>query len=77
VDLLGALWRKSSRSGYSGCVEFAVVEQGIALRDSKHPQRAVLVFRPDEWQAFIDGARLGEFDLPEANIAGSDHRARR
>jgi hypothetical protein len=50
-----------------------VVEQGIALRDSKQPQGAVLVFRSDEWQAFIDGARLGEFDLPEAKMAGFDH----
>jgi hypothetical protein len=34
----------------------------IGLRDSKDPHGPVLRFTPDEWQAFLGGARLGEFD---------------
>jgi hypothetical protein len=61
----GATWRKSSRSGpYSdNCVEVASVGSGIAVRDSKNPTGAVLVFSPDEWLAFVGGTKNGEFDL--------------
>jgi hypothetical protein len=34
----------------------------IGLRDSKDPNGPVLRFTPDEWQAFLGGARNGEFD---------------
>ena len=36
----------------------------VEVRDSKAPGEAVLAFRPDEWEAFIAGAKDGEFDLP-------------
>jgi hypothetical protein len=64
-DFAGATWRKSSRSGpYSdNCVEVALVESGVAVRDSKNPAGAVLSFSPDEWRAFVDGTKNGEFDL--------------
>lgn len=59
-------WRKSTRSGSGGdnCVEVAFSTQGdIGVRDSKNPTGAVLEFTKTEWEAFIEGARLGEFDL--------------
>jgi hypothetical protein len=61
----GVAWRKSSRSGpYSdNCVEVAFVGGAIAVRDSKNPSGAVLVFTPEEWLAFVGGAKDGEFDL--------------
>jgi Domain of unknown function (DUF397) len=34
----------------------------IGVRDSKNPGGPVLRFTPDEWRAFIGGARNGEFD---------------
>lgn len=39
------VWRKSSRSGSDGgeCVEMAGVEAGVAVRDSKDPDGAVLL----------------------------------
>ncbi len=63
-DLINAVWRKSSRSGGQGnCVEVAVLGDGaVAVRDSKDPSGAVLVFTPAEWDAFIGGAKDGEFD---------------
>ncbi len=61
----GPQWRKSSRSGDENCVEVLMAEDGIAVRHSKGSDDRQLVFAPVEWQAFIDGVRLGEFDLPK------------
>lgn len=63
LSLSGAPWRKSRRSGLNGCVEVAVVDRVIAVRDSKDRSGPVLRFRPDEWEAFVAGVRDGEFDL--------------
>jgi len=35
---------------------------GIGVRNSRDPGGLVLRFTPDEWHAFIGGARKGEFD---------------
>ncbi len=67
MDLTGAEWRKSRYSGSNGgnCVEVARNLPGIvAVRDSKDPDGPRLVFTLDEWEAFISGARDGEFDVP-------------
>jgi hypothetical protein len=65
VNLANAEWQKSSRSGpYSdNCVEVAFVDDAIAMRDSKHPEGPVLIFTQSEWDAFVLGAKDGEFDL--------------
>ena len=65
VDLNGADWRKSNRSGpYSdNCVEVAFVDEAIVVRDSKNPDGPALIFTAAEWDAFVGGAKDGEFDL--------------
>jgi hypothetical protein len=66
VDLTGADWHKSTRSGGNGgdCVEVAVNLPGIvAVRDTKDRAAGALVFTDAEWQAFLAGVRDGEFDL--------------
>ncbi len=65
VSTDGARWRKSRRSGpYSdNCVEVAFVGDGVVLRDSKDPAGPVLLFTGAEWDAFVGGAKDGEFDL--------------
>ena len=65
VDLTAADWKKSTRSGpyTDNCVEVAFVDGAIAVRDSKNPTGPVLIFTPGEWDAFVDGAKDGEFDL--------------
>jgi uncharacterized protein DUF397 len=35
----------------------------VAVRDSKDPDGAALAFAPDEWLAFTDGIKAGNFDL--------------
>jgi prepilin-type processing-associated H-X9-DG protein len=64
ADLNHAIWRKSSYSNANGCVEVAFVDGHVAIRDSKDRHGPVLVFTPVEWNAFLGGARDGEFDLP-------------
>lgn len=56
-------WRKSTRSGDKDCVEVAFLPGGGAVvRDSKDQHGAVLTFTQPEWDAFLAGARAGEFD---------------
>jgi len=62
--LADATWIKSSRSGPTGgnCVEVAFLPDGeVAMRNSRHPDGPALVFTEAEWDAFIGGARDGEF----------------
>jgi Domain of unknown function (DUF397) len=65
VNLADAVWQKSSRSGpvSDNCVEIAFVDNAIAMRDSKHPDGPVLLFTAEEWDAFVAGAKDGEFDV--------------
>jgi hypothetical protein len=62
--LTGVTWRKSKRSGALGnCVEVAKLASGeIAMRNSRFPEGAALVYTIDEIAAFIAGAKDGEFD---------------
>lgn len=62
IDPTGAAWHKSSySSGEGACVEIAVVDGVIAMRDSKDISRPALLFHPDEFDAFVKGAVDGEF----------------
>ena len=65
--LRDAAWVKSSHSGPTGgnCVEFAHLPGGrVAVRHSREPDGPALVFSPAEWDAFLAGAKDGEFDRP-------------
>jgi hypothetical protein len=57
-------WVKSSLSFSNGnCVEVAsLTDGGIGVRNSRDPEGGMLQFTPDEWRAFLGGARNGEFD---------------
>ncbi|HET6529274.1 MAG TPA: DUF397 domain-containing protein [Actinoplanes sp.] len=65
LDLSHAQWIKSTRSGSDSdnCVEVAFVEDAIAVRDSRNPAGPALLFTAAEWDAFVGGAKDGEFDL--------------
>jgi hypothetical protein len=64
VGLGDLAWRKSRHSSDGGeCVETAVLpDRRVAVRHSKRPADAVLIYTPAEWRAFISGAKAGEFD---------------
>ena len=60
-------WIKSSHSGPTGgnCVEVAFLADGeVAMRNSRDPSGPALVFTRAEWNAFLGGARDGEFGVP-------------
>jgi len=84
LDLSGAQWRRPDqgsadpRSGTNapGAIEVAFVEGYIALRNSADPDGAVLIYTPQEWDAFLDGVRNGEFSFDDPP-AGSGPTVRR
>jgi hypothetical protein len=62
-------WIKSSFSGPTGgnCVEVAFLADGqVAVRNSRYADGPALVFTGAEWDAFLSGARGGEFDQEAA-----------
>jgi hypothetical protein len=63
-DVASAKWRKSSLSTYNGnCLEVGRIGNIIGVRDTKDKGRGpVLAFTQDEWNAFLGGAKAGEFD---------------
>ena len=65
IDLSHARWFKSTRSGPNSdnCVEVAFVGKAIAVRDSQDPTGPALIFTAAEWDAFVGGAKDGEFDV--------------
>ena len=64
VDISGAIWHKKARSNSGSCVEVAFIDGRVVLRNSTDPGGSMLVFTPFEWEAFVGGVRLGEFELP-------------
>lgn len=64
-NLDGAIFRKSTRSSQSGdCVEVATnLPDVVAVRDTKDRDGGTLAFTPSEWSAFLQGVKLGEFDV--------------
>lgn len=63
ASLLDACWKKSRHSNAEGnCVEVALVDGGIAMRNSRDPDGPALVYTPAEVAAFLAGAKDGEFD---------------
>ncbi|MCA1671029.1 MAG: DUF397 domain-containing protein [Actinobacteria bacterium] len=67
TDLSRAAWRTSSFTGAGNgggqCVEVAALPDGrIAVRDSKRPDGAVLLFTRAEMAAWINGVNNDEFD---------------
>lgn len=61
---VAAIWRKSSHSGSEGqeCVEVAALTgQGVALRDSKDADGAMLSIAPSAWTSLLAGIKGGSF----------------
>jgi hypothetical protein len=65
IDLSNLRWFKSSASASGACVEVAHLPGGgVAVRDSKDRSKAPHVYTRREWEAFLAGAKNGEFDVP-------------
>jgi hypothetical protein len=57
-------WQTSSRCNADRpqCVQVARHPEGVQVRDNKRTDSPVLWFSREEWQAFIDGVKAGEFE---------------
>lgn len=69
-SLPAVAWRTSTRSDAAGgnCVEAGPLLDGsgrIAVRHSKGPDSRVIIYTRPEWDAFIAGAKDGEFDFSD------------
>jgi hypothetical protein len=54
-------WRTAVKSGGTNCIKVARRDGVIVIADSKRPGR-VLSYTLQEFDAFLDGAKKGEFD---------------
>jgi Domain of unknown function (DUF397) len=55
-------WLRSSYCADAACVEVAMADDEVLVRDSKNPDQA-LQFSRTEWSGFQDGIVNGEFDM--------------
>ena len=65
-QLRNAAWKKGGRSNGNGgnnCVEVALLDTTVAVRDSKNRTGPALIFTHPEWTAFVESAKDGEFDI--------------
>lgn len=79
-DTTDAVWMRSSLSNpdSEAIVEVAEFDDGFrAVRDGKSPEKGTLFFTPAEWEAFVLGARDGEFDIPEEYLSEEEIRIQR
>ena len=70
-------WARASLCSNScACVEVTRLRRGdIGVRNSRFPNVPVVWFTRDEWAAFLDGVKAGEFDhfaspLPQDSMSG-------
>jgi hypothetical protein len=61
-DMSRAVWQGTPDDAGDG-VQVAFVDDLIGLRNANDPGGPVLVFTQSEWEAFVLGAKDGEFDL--------------
>ncbi|MEO3813278.1 DUF397 domain-containing protein [Sphaerisporangium sp. B11E5] len=65
-ELKTAAWRKATKSGSNqgNCLEVAPLSGGrVGVRDTEAPHQPPFVVSASVWDAFIDGAKKGEFDF--------------
>ena len=55
-------WRTAVKSSGGSCVQVGRRDGVVVVADSKHPGGPVLSYTLQEWDAFLDGAKKGEFD---------------
>ena len=55
-------WRTAAKSSGGNCVQVTRRDGMIMIADSKHPGGPTLSYTLGEFDAFLDGAKKGEFD---------------
>lgn len=71
IDAPDTPWIAAHTSDPAGqCVEMRRHNGMVEVRDSLDPHGPVLRFTPAEWDAWLDGARKGEFDHLVDDVSG-------
>lgn len=55
-------WRTAAKSGGGNCIQVMRRNDVIMIADSKDPRGPILSYTLQEFDAFLDGAKRGEFD---------------
>ena len=55
-------WRIATISQDTNCVQVRSDDELIEIGNSRFPDGPFLSYTRDEWAAFLDGAKKGEFD---------------
>jgi hypothetical protein len=57
-------WRKSSRSGAANCLEHCTCQSDtVQIRNSKNPDAGTTTISVAAWSDFIDGVKNNEFAI--------------
>lgn len=56
------IWRRAKRCDTNACVEVTTDGKDVLIRNSSDPLVRIL-FSREEWEAFITGAKDGDFDI--------------
>jgi len=59
----GPTWIRSTVCASTTCLEVAIGEAQVMLRNSTSPEGPEVAVTRDEWQVFLQGAKNGDFDL--------------
>lgn len=64
IDLGALTWQRSGTGEEAIEVAFAEAlgAPWVLMRVANDPDKRVLVYNQQEWEAFLDGAKKGEFD---------------
>jgi hypothetical protein len=60
--MLDPVWRTSSRSQDTNCVEVAFIGGEVLIRDTKNRDGAILSVAARDWEVFVTAVKGGEFD---------------
>jgi hypothetical protein len=71
-DLTRVEWRTAVPGGD---IEVGFVDDLIGMRNAQDPDGPVLVFTPGEWEAFLAGAKDGEFDPETLDLEATEDGA--
>ncbi|HIW63122.1 MAG TPA: DUF397 domain-containing protein [Candidatus Stackebrandtia excrementipullorum] len=75
-------WRRTTNDdGSPGKLEIGFADNGlVALRYAEEPDGTILIYTPEEWDAFVAGVKDGEFDIEvlqeDARQAEAEEQAR-
>lgn len=56
-------WHRSSLCQNSECVEIAIQNEMVMMRNSAEPDSACIHFTSEEFGTFLGAAKVGKFDL--------------